>query len=171
MGDHMNRPLHRLVMSIFALPVMQSELGLSGQQTATLIRLNRELVERSKDIARQMDGRQKELDQLLSGDTSRTRTVKALFEKIADLRAQLAYATFDTEAKMKAALRADQRSRFEAMKPMDLHRVMMSHGNMADAEALLERLGMEEGMDNRAGMMRDGMHAGMNGAAPQAPAN
>ena len=90
--DHMNSPLHRQVMSIAALPEMQTELGLSARQTADLRRLKQDLLAKSKDVAGQIAGRRRELDTLLSGDTSRTRTVKALFERIAELHAQLQYA-------------------------------------------------------------------------------
>jgi len=156
-GDHMNSPLHRQMVSVFVLPEMQSELGLSVQQTAGLRRLKNDLLAKSKDIAAQIGVRRRELDTLLSGDTSRTRTVKALFDKIAELHAQLQYAGFDTSVRMKALLNDAQKVKFNAMKPADLHRVMMSSGNMADMGLAMQMMGAQENM----GMGRMGMHSEM----------
>jgi len=163
----MNSPLHRQIVAVLALPEMQPELGLSAQQVASLRRLREDLLARSKDLAAQMNFRQKELDGLLSGDTSRTRTVKALYDKLGELHADMQYAAFDTTVKMKAALNAQQRSRFEGMKPVDVHHVMMTRGSMADMEMLMHRMGVEDmrsqsmglpGSMNM-GMMRGGVDA------------
>ena len=54
------------------------------------------------------------------------------------------YAAFDTTVKMKAALNAQQRTRFESMKPMEVHHLMMSRCGTADMETLMHRLGMED---------------------------
>ena len=145
-GDHRNGPLHRQLVSVFVLPEMQTELGLSAQQTAALRHLKQDLLAKSKDVTGQISTRRKELDALLSGDTSRTRAVKTLFEQIANLHAQLQYAGFDTAAKMKAVLNSGQQAKFNAMKPADLHRLMMSRGNMAEIEETMQRMGADEGM-------------------------
>jgi hypothetical protein len=162
---------------------MQPELGLSTQQTAALRRLKQDLLAKSKDVTGQISTRRRELDTLLSGDTSRTRTVKTLFEKIADLHAQLQYAGFDTAAKMKAVLTSDQRAKFNAMKPGDLHRLMMARGNMAEIEETMQRMGGGEVMH---GEMHDAApnnsqpdphtapglrHGGANGSTPRSPAS
>jgi Spy/CpxP family protein refolding chaperone len=149
-GDHGYNPLHRQMVSIFALPEMQPELGLSTQQSITLHRFKQDLLAKSKDITGQIANRRRELDGLLSGDTSRTRAVKALFEKIADLHAQLQYAGFDTAEKMKAVLNNDQRAKFSSMKPADLRHVMMSRGNMTEIEETMQRMGAEDGMHGEA---------------------
>jgi hypothetical protein len=152
---HMTSPLHRQMVGVFVLPEMQSELGLSVQQTADLRRLKNDLLAKSKDVAAQIAVRRRELDTLLSGDTSRTRTVKALFDKIAELHAQLQYAGFDASVKMKALLDDAQKVKFNAMKPADLHRVMMSSGNMADMGLAMQMMGAQEDM----GMGRIEMHS------------
>lgn len=182
-GDHMNGAFHREMVSIFVLPEMQPELGLSAQQVAALRRLKQDLVAKSKDISGQISARRKELDALLSEDTSRTRTVKTLFEQIANLHAQLQYAGFDTANKMKAALTSEQRTKFHAMQPMDLHRVMISRGNMAEIEETMQRMGAEEGMGSHRETMHDAMphdsphdshgthHGGANGSSPRGPAS
>ena len=136
-----NSPMHRHMVGVFVLPEMQSELGLSTQQTAELRRLKHDLLTRSNDVAGQIAVRRRELDTLLSGDTSRTRTVKALFDKIAELHAQLQYAGFDTSVKMKATLNAAQKTKFEAMKPAELHQLMMSRANMAEMEQAMKTMG------------------------------
>ena len=146
--DHMNGPLHRQMMNIFVLPEMQSELGLSKQQTAGLRRLKQDLLAKSKDVAGQTATRRKELDELLSGDTSRTRAVRALLERIADLHAQLEYAGFDTAMKMKAVLNDAQKAKFKAMKPADLRRLLVSRANMAEMEETMQRMGENYGMGN-----------------------
>ncbi len=151
-------PLHRQIMSVFILPEMQSELGLSNQQTGELRHLKEDLVAKAKTVGEQTAARRRELDALLSGDTSRTRAVKALFEKIADLRAQLQYAGFETANKMKALLNDGQKAKFDAMKPGDLHRLMMSHGNMAEMEETMQLMAAGEGMGMQKGM---GMQGGM----------
>lgn len=138
---HPGSPLHRQMVGVFVLPEMQSELGLSAQQTAELRRLKHDLLARSKDVAGQIAVRRRELDTLLSGDTSRTRTVKALFDKIAELHAQLQYAGFDTSVKMKAILNASQKAKFEAMKPAEVHQLMMSRGSMAEMDQAMQTMG------------------------------
>ncbi|HEV2201242.1 MAG TPA: Spy/CpxP family protein refolding chaperone [Bryobacteraceae bacterium] len=131
-------PLHRHMVNVFVLPEMQSELGLSAQQTAELRRLRRDLMTKSKDVAGQIAVRRRELDTLLSGDTSRTRTVKALFDKIADLHAQLQYAGFDTAVRMKAILNTGQKTKFNAMNPAQLHQLMMSRANMTEMQQAMQ---------------------------------
>jgi Spy/CpxP family protein refolding chaperone len=174
--EHMS-PLHRQIMNVFVLPEMQSELGFSTQQAAELHRLRTELVAKAKVVGDQTATRRRELDALLTGDTSRTRAVKALFEKIADLRAQLQYAGFETAGKMKAVLNDSQKAKFNAMKPADLHRLMMSRANQGEMEAAMqimtadESVGMQKGMNLQGGLgqagigqsagMMSGSHAGM----------
>ena len=171
-GGHMNSPLHRQMVSVFVLPEMQSELGLTGQQTADLRRLKGDLLAKSKDIAGQIAVRRRELDTLLSADTSRTRTVKALFDKIAELHAQLQYAGFDTSVKMKALLSDAQRTKFNAMKPAELHQLAMSRANMADMQQAMQLMGAQADMGmggmgmSGMGMSGMGMHPGMTHDAP-----
>ncbi len=165
---HMGDPLHRQLMNVFLLPEMQPELGLSVQQVGQLRELKRGLLAKSKDIGAQLAERRKELDQLLSGDTSRTRAVKALFEKIGDLRAQLQYAGFETSNKMKAVLSDEQRTKLNAMKPADLHRLMMSRTNMGEMEQAMQLMAAEDGMQKGMGMsgmkQGSGMMQGMSGS-------
>jgi hypothetical protein len=141
----LNNSQHRQIVRILALPELQPELGLSATQVATLRSMRQNLLSRTKDIAAQIITRKKELDNLLSGDTSRTRTVKALYDKLGELHADMQYAAFDTTVKMKAALNAQQRDRFESIKPTELHRLMMSRGSIADMETLMHRMGLDDG--------------------------
>jgi len=176
--DHMSGPLHRQMMTVLLLPEMPSELGLSAQQESQLRGLKKDLLAKSKDIAGQTATRRRELDTLLSGDTSRTRAVKALFEKIADLRAQLQYAGFETANKMKALLDDAQRAKFNAMTPAELHRLMMSRANMGEMMQLMapeESMSMQKGMGMQGGMrqgsgMMSGSHGDMTHDAPSADA-
>lgn len=178
MESHMNNPVHREVMTIFGLPEMQSELGLSAPQTNDLQRMKKDFLAKSDALSQQIATRRKELDGLLAGDTSRTGTVKTLFEKIASMQAELQYAGFEAANKMKAVLNREQKSKFDAMKPMDVHHVVMSHANMADIEKTLQRLGFDEGsgmkMESMHGMgMMDkmGMHGANKDASPDSPAS
>lgn len=155
-GGQMGNPLHRQLVNVFLLPEMQSELGLSAQQVGELRELKRGLLAKSKDLGSQLAERRKELDQLLSGDTSRDRAVKALFEKIGDLRAQMQYAGFETSNKMKAVLSDEQRSKLNAMKPGDLHRLLMSRTNMGEMEEMMRLMAPGEGMQK--GMVMSGMN-------------
>jgi Spy/CpxP family protein refolding chaperone len=145
-ADHIGGALHREMVTVFILPEMQSELGLAPQQVAQLRGLKQDLLAKSKDIAGQTATRRKELDTLLSGDTSRTRAVKALFEKIADLRAQMQYTGFETANKMKGLLNDSQKAKFQSIKPEDLHRLMMSRANMGDMEQAMQLMAAGEGM-------------------------
>ena len=156
-GPGMNHPLHRQIAAIFILPEMQSELGLSAAQTADLRRLHRDFVAKSKDTAAQTAVRRRELETLLSADTSRTRTVKALLDKIAELHSQLEYAGFDTATRMKAVLSETQRAKFSAMKPAELHQLMMSRGNLAEMEIAMQGMGAQGEMGDGG----TGMHAGL----------
>jgi Spy/CpxP family protein refolding chaperone len=152
-GEHMNSPFHRQIVDIFVLPEMQAELGLTPQQITALQHQKQDLLAKCNEVAGQIAVRRRELDQLLSGDTSRTRTVKALFDQIAGLEAQLQYGGFDTASKMKAVLNNGQRAQFNAMKPTDLHHLMMSRANMGEIEKTMQRMGVESGM----GMHGSGM--------------
>jgi hypothetical protein len=90
--------------------------------------------------------------------------VKALYDKLGELHSDMQYAAFDTTVKMKAALNAQQRDRFESIKPMDLHRLMMSRGSMADMETLMHRMGLDDG--RMQGMISGGAsNIGMLGGA------
>jgi Spy/CpxP family protein refolding chaperone len=145
-ADHIGGALHREMVIVFILPEMQSELGLAPQQVTQLRGLKQDLLAKSKDIAGQTATRRRELDTLLSGDTSRTRAVKALFEKIADLRAQMQYTGFETANKMKGLLNDAQKAKFQSLKPEDLHRLMMSRTNMGDMEQAMQLMAAGEGM-------------------------
>jgi hypothetical protein len=80
-----------------------------------------------------------------------------LFEKIADLRAQLQYAGFETSNKMKALLDETQKAKFNAMKPADVHQLMMSRTNMGEMQEMMQLMAAEEGMDMQKGMGMQGM--------------
>jgi hypothetical protein len=80
--------------------------------------------------------------------------VKALFEKIGDLRAQLQYAGFETAGKMKALLNESQRTKFDAMKPEEVHRLMLSRANMGEVEETMQLMAAE-------GLMLPGSHGEM----------
>jgi len=155
MESHMNNPVHREVMTIYGLPEMQAQLGLSAQQTADLQRRKKEFLAKSDDISGQIAARSKELDALLALDTSKAGTVKSLFEKVASLRAELQFAGFETANKMKAVLTNEQRTKLDAMKPMDVHHVVMSSAKMADVEQTLQRLGFDEDPNMKMGMKMD----------------
>ncbi len=174
-GGHMNNPLHRQMMMVSLLPEMQAELGLSSHQVVELRGLKQDLLAKSRDISGQTAARRKELDLLLSGDTSRTRAVKALFEKIADLRAQLQYAGFETANKMKAVLNDAQRAKVTAMKPADLHRLMMSRVHTGEMDQMMQLMSAGDGMHMDGGHDMDhggGMLPDSRGETPrEAPAN
>jgi Spy/CpxP family protein refolding chaperone len=155
MESHMNNPVHREVMAIYGLPEMQSQLGLSAQQVADLQRLKKQLLTKSDDLSAQIASRRKELDTLLATDNAKPATVKSLFEKIASQHAELHYAGFETANKMKAVLTSEQRTKFDAMKPMEVHHVVMSSAKMADVEQTLQRLGFEEGSGMKMEMKMD----------------
>jgi hypothetical protein len=60
MMEMMNDPVHQTAMTVFALPEMTTELGLSTQQAADLRKMKQELVDKTKDMAR--EPKNKELD-------------------------------------------------------------------------------------------------------------
>ena len=155
MESHLNNPVHREVMTIYGLPEMQTQLGLSAQQTADLQRRKKEFLAKSDDVSGQMAARGKELDALLAVDTSKAGNVKSLFEKVASLRAELQFAGFETANKMKAVLTNEQRTKLDAMKPMEVHQVVMASAKMADVEQTLQRLGFDEGSGMKMGMKMD----------------
>jgi Spy/CpxP family protein refolding chaperone len=145
-GDHVDSPFHRQIVNVFALPEMKAELGLSPEQLAALRRQKQDLLTKSNEITGQIATHRRELDLLLSGDTSRTRTVRTLFDQIAGLQSQMQYAGFETASKMKAVLNNAQRAQINAMKPMDLHHLMMSRGNMTEIEQTMQWMGLESSM-------------------------
>jgi hypothetical protein len=56
------------------------------------------------------------------------------------------YAGFETASKMKAVLNNAQRAQINAMKPMDLHHLMMSRGNMTEIEQTMQWMGLGSSM-------------------------
>ncbi len=150
----MNDPLHRSAMTLFALPEMKSELGLSDKQAGDLKKLREDAISRAKDLSAKSATEQKELSELLSNETSRTGTVRSLLNDIAELRAQKEFLGFETAAKMKAELTADQRTKLAGMKPGELHQIVMSRVPMAERMEMMQFLSGE-------GMMREGMMRGM----------
>lgn len=171
-GGMMTDPLFKTAMTLFALPEMKTELGLSDQQVVNLKKVKGDGLSRAKDLSAKLATKQKELSELLSGETSRNGTVRTLLNDIASLRAQRQYLGFDTAFRMKAMLTADQRARFVAMKPMELHQVIMSR------VAMPERMLMAQFTSSDSMMREDMMGSGMmhemmgGGAAPakEAPA-
>ncbi len=155
MESHMNSPVHREVMTIYGLPEMQTQLGLSAPQTADLQRLKKEFLAKSDDVAGQIAARRKELDALLAVDNPKSGSVKSLFEKLASLHAELQFAGFETPNKMRAVLTSEQRTKLDGMKPMDVHHVVMSSAKMSDVEQTLQRLGFDEGPSMKMGMQMD----------------
>jgi hypothetical protein len=60
----MNDPVHQSAMTVFVLPELQSELGLSAQQVTDLRKLKQDLVTKTKDLA--ADTKNKELENTLA---------------------------------------------------------------------------------------------------------
>ena len=56
----MNDPIHQTAMTVFVLPELTPELGLSAQQSTDLRKWKQELVDKTKDMAQ--DAKNKELD-------------------------------------------------------------------------------------------------------------
>src|SRR5579864_1798203 len=147
----MQNPMNHSLMTTFLLPEMQAELGLSTQQTGQLRQFKQEMLAKGKDVAAQIAAKQKELEALLSADTSKGTQVKTLLEQIGNLRAQRQFAAYETARKMKGALTDDQKAKLAAMKPAELHQAMMSHMTMAGMMEMMQFMG------GGAGMMTGGM--------------
>jgi len=136
----MQRPIARNLFGAFLLPEMQTELGLSSDQTAQLIRAKQELLAKGDGLAGQIAAKEAELDALFAPDTSKGQQVKTLLEQIAELRAQEHYAIYTAARKMKGMLTDDQRTRLEAMNAEDLHRAAMSHLTLGDLARAMQFL-------------------------------
>jgi len=142
----MQDPMRHSLMTAFVLPEMQTELGLSTQQTAQLRQFKQELLAKGKETSAQIAAKQKELEALLGPDTSKGAQVKTLLEQIGNLRAQRQFAAYETGRKMKGVLTADQRAKLAAMKPGELHQAVMSHMTMADMMEMMQFVGGGMGM-------------------------
>ena len=142
----MQNPIRHSLMTAFVLPEMQTELGLSTQQTAQMRQFKQELLAKGKETSAQIAAKQKELEALLGPDTSKGAQVKTLLEQIGNLRAQRQFAAYETSRKMKGALTADQRAKLAAMKPGELHQAAMSHMTMADMMEMMQFMGGGMGM-------------------------
>jgi hypothetical protein len=154
MPGGMQHPLRHSLMTVFLLPQMQSELGLSAQQSSQLGEFKRELIAKGKEYGTQIGSKQKELDALITPDTSKGMKVKALLEEIGKLRADQQFAAYEAERKMKGALTDDQRSKLAAMKPAERMQVMMSHMTMGDMMEMMRLMGGGGGiMSGGMGMM------------------
>ena len=169
----MGGAMHQATMTPFALPALQSELGLSAQQVTRLGQLKQEMLTKGKDISGQIAAKRKELDGLLAAGTSKGELVKRLYEEIGSLRGQQQYVGYETAMKMKAELTDAQRNKLANMKPHELHQAMMSHMTMND---MMEMMPFTGGDGMMGGMMMNGMmmdqgrmmmHDGMMGAPKQ----
>jgi LTXXQ motif family protein len=154
----MQNPMGHSLMTTFLLPEMQTELGLSTQQTGELRQFKQEMLAKGKDVSAQVAAKQKELEALLASDTSKGAHVKTLLEQMGNLRAQRQFAAYETARKMKGVLTDDQKAKLVAMKPAELRQVMMSHMTMADMMEMMQFMGGAGMMSGGMGMM--GMMAG-----------
>jgi Spy/CpxP family protein refolding chaperone len=161
MGGMMSDPIHQSVMTAFLLPEMQSELGLSAQQTTQLKQAKQELLTKGQESANQIAAKQKELEGLVAGGTSRNMEVKRLLEQVANLRAQQEFAAYEATGKMKAVLTDSQKTKLAGMKPYELHQAMMSRMTVGDMTQMMQFMGGDAGMMGR-GMM--GFMGGMMGS-------
>ena len=161
----MQDPVHQSVFIAFALPEMQSELGLSVLQTTQLKQLKQELLTKGQELSTQISAKRKELEGLVSAGTSKNAEVKQLLEQVANLRAQQEFAAFETAGKMRARLTDQQRAKLAAMRPGEIHQAMMSHLTMAEMAQMMQFMG-DAGMMGR-GMM--GMMSGIMGTAGAPP--
>jgi Spy/CpxP family protein refolding chaperone len=167
MGSMMQEdPLRSSILTAFALPEMQSELGLSTQQVTQLRQMKQDLLHRGEEISKQIASKNKELQAAVSKGTSSDAQVKQLLEEIAKLRAQQEFAGYETAGKMKAALTGAQRSKFDALRPLDFHQALMSHMTMQDMAKMMQFMGGGGGMMS-GGMM--GMMHGMMGGGMMGP--
>lgn len=151
------RALHQTMMTPFALPALQSELGLSAQQVTQLRQLKQEMLTKGKELSVQIAAKRKELEGLLAAGTSKGELVKKLYEEMGSLRGQQQYAGYETTLKMKAELTDAQRTKLAAMKPNEIHQTMMSRMTMNDMMEMMPFMG-GDGMMN--GMMMNGMMMG-----------
>ncbi len=166
MGGMMYDPIHQSVLTAFVLPEMQSELGLSAQQVADLKKLKQDLLTKGQDLSNQVAAKQKELEGLVTGGTSRNTEVKRLLEQIASLRAEQEFAAYEASGKMKAALTDAQRTKLSGMRPYELHQAMMSRMTVGDMTQMMQFMGGDAGMMGR-GMM--GFMGGMMGGGMMGP--
>jgi hypothetical protein len=157
----MQDPVHQSVFTVFALPEMQAELGLSAQQVTQLRQYKQELLTKGRELSAQISAKQKELQEAVAGGSSKTAEVKQLLEQVASFRADLEFAAFDTAGKMKAALTDPQRTKLAAMRPGEMHQAMMAHITVAEMTEMMQFMGGDAGM-MRGGMMgMMGMMGGM----------
>ena len=142
----MQDPIRHSLMTVFVLPEMQTELGLSTQETAQLRQFKQELLAKGKETSAQIAAKQKELEALLGPDTSKGAQVKTLLEQIGNLRAQQQFATYEAARKMKGALSEEQKAKLRAMKPAERGQAMMSHLTMSDMMEMMRFMGGGMGM-------------------------
>ncbi len=163
--EMMQGPSHRLVMTPFVLPELQTNLSLSTQQVTQLRELKQQMLNQSQTSSSQIAAKHKELDALLASGTSQGEVVKKLFKEIGSLRGEQQFTGYETALQMKAALTDEQRTKFAAMKPREFHQAMMSHLTMNDMMEMMQF--MDTGMmgRNMGGMMMGEMmtDAGMAG--------
>jgi hypothetical protein len=160
MGMHRDdqERLHMLMMSAYVLPNLKTELNLSAEQTANLERMKQELKSTNTDLSTKIAAKQKELDVALATEKGPTREQ---FQEVAALKADIQFNFVEAASKMRAMLNDTQRTKFSAMTPMDLHRAMMSSGNMQDRREMMQAMGeMPQGHVRGGAMPRGAMPGG-----------
>jgi Spy/CpxP family protein refolding chaperone len=141
MAAEMKDPFHQALMAVFALPEMQKELGLSAQQVQQMGEMKQQFLAKQEAGTERISAEKKELDTLLATASPQLHEVRRQLSKIAALESEQKYAGFETAANMKAALTADQRAKFAAMKPEEVHQIMMSRVPMEQHHAMMGMMG------------------------------
>jgi hypothetical protein len=158
-------PLGRAMLCAYLLPNMQSELKLSKTQTEQLQELKNQFVQDQQKLSSQIAAKRKALNQLVDSGLAKEAQVKSQLTTIADLEAQQQLDGFKSGMMMRALLSQSQRSRLDAMTPMQMGQYMMSHvtlGEMVQMARLMH--GAITGPMMGGGMMTAGtMHRGMMG--------
>lgn len=128
----LQEPFRRSVATVFLLPDLQNELGLTSTQVNNLKMIKDSFAAQQNQAIQQIQAKRKNLNGLLKAETPNQQQIQSAVTDIANAEAQRQVETYNTLAKMKDVLTAQQRSQWNAMSPQDLGKSLMAHMTLGE---------------------------------------
>jgi len=168
----LENPLSRSIATVYVLPDLHSQLGLSPSQVAQLSRLKETFLANERKDGDQIVAKREALDKLIGTGKATQEQVTTDVTEIANLEAHQQIAGYETALKMKTLLTPEQRTKLAAIQPAELWNTMASNLTVRDMWQMMRYMhgaagfGVMGGPGMMGGRMMAGggtMHGGMMG--------
>ena len=161
MQNMMNNPLHRMMLSVYTLPSLDT-LGLSTTQKSELGTLKSNYLKKRQDSNAKIIDLQNKLSKELASESLNLKNIHNLINQKSEHQGNWQWVIIDTYHNMMGALTKVQQKQFRAMNAQSFMNAMMNSIPMSQMMALCQTMRSSgRGMMN--GMMGGGMMNGMMG--------